>query len=225
MPWLPVFRGRRPCRCQAGCTSDRMCSLVRSWPWDPLAYSCTAAIRWSIWSLRPSASRIRTGHDERTLLRYSRISIARCADLVRSPASAWGPLSWSFHRVTGAGARDQRPCARDLRPASGRAGPAVSRIWPVTMARRPRLAPWRATLAVGCAPDLARLRNRAWACGRVSVRVGGRTRARGGGRARRRARARVRAERGPNGVAVIRAHQRVAGIGSPAPMVADRFPS
>jgi len=54
---------------------------------------------------------VQTGRDERTLLRFSRISIARCADLVRSSASAWGPLSRSVHPVTGAAARDQRPCA------------------------------------------------------------------------------------------------------------------
>ena len=36
---------------------------------------------------------IQAGRDERTLLRFSRISIARCADLVRSSAYAWGPLS------------------------------------------------------------------------------------------------------------------------------------
>ena len=59
---------------------------------------------------------IGAGRDERTPLRFSRISIARCADLVRSPASAWGPLSRLVHPITGARARDQRPCARDLRP-------------------------------------------------------------------------------------------------------------
>ena len=59
---------------------------------------------------------IRAGHDERTRLRFSRISIARCADLIRSSASAWGPLSWSVHPVTAARATDQRPCAQDLRP-------------------------------------------------------------------------------------------------------------
>jgi len=56
------------------------------------------------------------GRDERTRLRFSRISIARCADVIRSPASAWGPLSQSVHPVTGARATGQRPCARDLRP-------------------------------------------------------------------------------------------------------------
>ena len=59
---------------------------------------------------------IQAGRDERTLLRLSRISIARCADLIRSSAYAWGPLSWSVHPVTGARATDQRPCAGDLRP-------------------------------------------------------------------------------------------------------------
>jgi hypothetical protein len=59
---------------------------------------------------------IQAGRDERTCLRFSRISIARCADVIRSSASAWGPLSQSVHRVTGARATDQRPCAQDLRP-------------------------------------------------------------------------------------------------------------
>ena len=59
---------------------------------------------------------IQAERDKRTRLRFSRISIARCADLVRSPASAWGPLSPSVHRVTGARATDQRPCAQDLQP-------------------------------------------------------------------------------------------------------------
>ena len=59
---------------------------------------------------------IQAGHDERTRLRFSRISIARCADLIRSSASAWGPLSQSVHPVTGAPATDQRPRAQDLRP-------------------------------------------------------------------------------------------------------------
>jgi hypothetical protein len=52
---------------------------------------------------------IQAGHDERTRLRFSRISIARCADLIRSSASAWGPLSWSVHPVTAARATDQGP--------------------------------------------------------------------------------------------------------------------
>jgi len=55
-------------------------------------------------------------HDKRTRLRFSRISIARCADLVRYSASAWGPLSCSFHPITGARARGRPPCRRDLRP-------------------------------------------------------------------------------------------------------------
>ena len=59
---------------------------------------------------------IQAGRDERTLLRLSRISIARCADLIRSSAYAWGPLSWSVHPVAAARATDQRPCAGDLRP-------------------------------------------------------------------------------------------------------------
>jgi hypothetical protein len=36
---------------------------------------------------------VQARRDERTRLRFSRISIARCADLIRSPASTWGPLS------------------------------------------------------------------------------------------------------------------------------------
>ena len=59
---------------------------------------------------------IQAGRDERTLLRFSRISIARCADLIRSSASSWGPLSQSVHPVTGARATGQRPYVRDLRP-------------------------------------------------------------------------------------------------------------
>jgi hypothetical protein len=51
-------------------------------------------------------------HDKRTLLRFSRISIARCADLVRSSASAWGPVSWSFHPITAARATGRPPCRR-----------------------------------------------------------------------------------------------------------------
>ena len=61
---------------------------------------------------------IEAERDERTRLRFSRISIARCADLVRSPASASGPLSPSVHPVTAARATDQRPCAQDLRRAA-----------------------------------------------------------------------------------------------------------
>ncbi len=49
------------------------------------------------------------GRDERTRLRFSRISIARCADLIRCSASAWGPLSWLVHPRTGARATDLRP--------------------------------------------------------------------------------------------------------------------
>ena len=59
---------------------------------------------------------IQTGHDERTLLRFSRISIARCADLIRSPASAWGPLSRSVHPVTGSACQG---------PTSPRTGPSA----------------------------------------------------------------------------------------------------
>jgi len=47
-----------------------------------------------------------SGHDERTRLRFSRISNARCADMIRSSASAGGPLSWSVHPVTAARAMD-----------------------------------------------------------------------------------------------------------------------
>ncbi|HYB48340.1 MAG TPA: hypothetical protein VED20_13445 [Streptosporangiaceae bacterium] len=69
---------------------------------------------------------IQAGRDERTPLRFSRISIARCADLVRCSASAWGPLSRSVHPVTRAAARDQGPCRAG--PSSGRrAAPQNSR--------------------------------------------------------------------------------------------------
>jgi hypothetical protein len=70
---------------------------------------------------------IRAGRDERTLLRLSRISIARCADVIRSSAYAGSPLSQSVHRVTAARATDQRPCARDLRP--GGAGSPAGLRW------------------------------------------------------------------------------------------------
>ena len=63
----------------------------------------------------PGAQLVQPGRDERTRLRFSRISIARCADVIRSSASASGPLSPSVHRVTGARATGQRPCAQDLR--------------------------------------------------------------------------------------------------------------
>ena len=57
------------------------------------------------WGSRPmsgwSAGVVGAGRDERTRLRFSRISIARCADLIRCSASAWGPLSWPVHPVTG----------------------------------------------------------------------------------------------------------------------------
>ena len=45
----------------------------------------------------PERKVIQAGRDERTRLRFSRISIARCADLIRYSASAWGPLSRSVH--------------------------------------------------------------------------------------------------------------------------------
>jgi len=61
---------------------------------------------------------VQAGRDERTRLRFSRISIARCADLIRYSASAWGPLSRSVHPVTGARATDQRPCRTG--PSAGR---------------------------------------------------------------------------------------------------------
>ncbi len=51
-------------------------------------------------------------------LRLSRISIARCADVIRSSASAGGPLSQSVHRVTGAPRHG---------PTSQRTGPSAGR--------------------------------------------------------------------------------------------------
>ena len=93
-------------RCRAG----RGVLRVR-WP-----VACTGDRRAAHPQCRMQRKVIRTGRDERTLLRLSRISIARCADLIRSSAYAWGPLSWSVHPVTGARATDQRPCAGDLRP-------------------------------------------------------------------------------------------------------------
>lgn len=80
-------------------------------PW-PIA--CMAAVIHARRRLERNV--VQAGRDERTRLRFSRISIARCADVIRSSASAWGPLSQSVHRVTGARATDQRPCAQDLRP-------------------------------------------------------------------------------------------------------------
>ena len=81
-------------------------------PW-PIA--CMAAVIHARRRLERNV--VQAGRDERTRLRFSRISIARCADVIRSSASAWGPLSQSVHRVTGARATDQRPCAQDLRPS------------------------------------------------------------------------------------------------------------
>ena len=92
-------------RCRAG----RGVLRVR-WP-----VACTGDRRAAHPRRRMQRKVIRTGRDERTLLRLSRISIARCADLIRSSAYAWGPLSESVHPVTGARATDQRPCAGDLR--------------------------------------------------------------------------------------------------------------
>ena len=51
----------------------------------------------------------RPGHDERTRLRLSRISITRSAGLVRDSTSFRGPPSLSSHPAAGARARDQRP--------------------------------------------------------------------------------------------------------------------
>ena len=97
---------------------------------------------------------IQAGRDERTLLRLSRISIARCADLIRSSAYAWGPLSWSVHPVTAARATDQRPCARDLRPDG--AGSTAGLRW-----REMADASWpswrsRLLMPVTCCPGIRR---------------------------------------------------------------------
>jgi hypothetical protein len=99
-----VIRRARDHRCRA----ERGVLRVR-WPIGCVAAALTLDVGWS-------ARVIPAGRDERTLLRFSRISIARCADVIRSSASAWGPLSWSVHPVAGARATGQRPCAQDLRP-------------------------------------------------------------------------------------------------------------
>jgi len=63
---------------------------------------------------QPERKVMTAGRDKRTRLRFSRISIARCADLVRSSASASGPLSQSVHPVRGVRTTDQRPCCKGL---------------------------------------------------------------------------------------------------------------
>ena len=65
---------------------------------------------------------IRTGRDERTLLRFSRISIARCTDLIRSSASAWGPLSVSPPRH---GSARHGPTSLRTGPSADRRAQAV----------------------------------------------------------------------------------------------------
>jgi hypothetical protein len=69
------------------------------------------------------------GRDERTRLRFSRISISRCADVVRYSASASGPLSQSVHPVTGYAPRTNVPAAQGLRP--GGVGQAAELFRPV----------------------------------------------------------------------------------------------
>ena len=69
------------------------------------------------------ASRSRAEVDERTRLRFSRISIARCAG--SGPAAPRLPRalsSRSVHRAAGACTMDQCPGARDLRPGGSAAG-------------------------------------------------------------------------------------------------------
>jgi hypothetical protein len=53
-------------------------------------------------------SLIEAGRDKRTHLRFSRISIARCADLVRSSASAWVLCHDQVHPVIAAPAHGPR---------------------------------------------------------------------------------------------------------------------
>ena len=85
-------------------------------PWPMACMATGASLTLDVgWSARV----ILAGRDKRTRLRFSRISIARCADLVRSSASARGPLSGSVHPVREVRATDQRPCAQDLRPGVG----------------------------------------------------------------------------------------------------------
>jgi hypothetical protein len=104
---------------------------------------------------------VQAGRDKRTRLRFSRISIARCADVIRSSASAWGPLSQSVHRVTGARATDQRPCARDLRPG-GVGSTAESLRREIADANGQPGSVWQAwTDQAGTAVARARLRHRA----------------------------------------------------------------
>jgi len=74
------------------------------------------------WSARESRQ-----NDERTPLRFSRISIARCADLIRSSASAWGPLSLVSpprHGSTRHGPRSLRT-GPSVRRRSGTAEPSA----------------------------------------------------------------------------------------------------
>ncbi len=89
--------------------------------------ACMATGASLTFSARLQRKVIQAGRDERTLLRLSRISIARCADLIRSSAYAWGPLSWSVHPVAAARATDQRPCAGDLRPGARAVRPDCGR--------------------------------------------------------------------------------------------------
>jgi hypothetical protein len=66
------------------CRAERGVLRVR-WP-----MACTAAGALLTLDVGCTLKVIETGRDERTLLRFSRISIARRADLVRSSASAGG---------------------------------------------------------------------------------------------------------------------------------------
>jgi hypothetical protein len=125
---IPRADGHR-CRAEGG---------VLPVPWPIACMAAVIHVR-----RRPERNVDQAGRDERTRLRFSRISIARCADVIRSSASAWGPLSQSVHRVTGARATDQRPCAQDLRPGGtcygripgagdgGRERARSSQTWPM----------------------------------------------------------------------------------------------
>jgi hypothetical protein len=83
---------------------------------------------------RVARKRIQARHDARTPLRLSRISIARCTALVRSSASAWGPLSEPSPSPAG------RTCHRPTSPPHRTFAPAAP-------ARSPRPEPMTMTAA------------------------------------------------------------------------------
>jgi hypothetical protein len=82
----------------------------------------------------------RPGHDERTRLRLSRISITRSADLLRDSASFRGPLSCSPHPAAGARARDQRP-PLDRTSSPGSPGRIPDKADPAPLPAQPTARP------------------------------------------------------------------------------------